>query len=162
MLVRGIVMLVFGGFGLFMLYMGATQFLQQRILLATAQPVDAEIVVSQVRTSTQSSGSSGSSKFRSSIRTSHAPEIQFSYQFQGVSYQSDMIYPTIIGSAYGSFDSAQEELKPFPAGAHVKAYVSGASPDKTFLKAQPCAGPLVFMIIGLALPPISWLFCKLL
>ena len=162
MVVRLIVLLVFGGFGLFMLYIGATQFVQQRRLLSTAQPVDAQIVVSHVRTTTESSSSSSTGNFSSGHRTVHSPEVQFSYEFEGVSYQSDMIYPTIIGTSYGSFDSAQEELKPFPAGSQVKAFVSSAAPDKAFLKPVSGSGPIVFMIIGFVLPPIAWFVGKLL
>jgi hypothetical protein len=163
MVVRIIVLIVFGGFGLFMLYVGSTQFIQQRRLLSTTQLVDAEIVVSEVRTITETTSSSSTSNFSGGGRhTTHSPEVQFSYEFQGVSYQSDMIYPTTIGSAYGSYDSVLEELKPFPAGARVKAFVSSAAPDKAFLKPVSGSGPVVFMIVGLLLPPIAWLFGKLL
>jgi len=158
---RLIVLVIFGGFGIFMLCVGASQFAQQRRLLSTAQPVDALIVVSKVNTTTDTSSSSGSGNFRGGTRTTHTPQVEFTYTFQGAEYRSDMIYPTIIGTAYGSFDAAQEEIRAFPADARVKAFVSDSAPGKAFLKPIAGWGPVVFMIVGVVTPIVAWCVGKL-
>lgn len=151
---RIIVTIIFGGFGLVMLYVGVTQFVQQRRLLEHAERVDAvithsEVFVSTTRDTDSRIGSSNST-------TSYRPDVKFRYRVGGEQYESDLLYPNIIVTAYASRESAAEELAPFPLEATVRAYVDPSLPDKAFLVASSGKGPVVFIVIGLLLPPVAW------
>jgi hypothetical protein len=152
-----IVFVIFGGFGLVMLYVGVTQHLEQKRLLANARPVEVEITRSEVKAST-SKGTEGSPGRGT---TSYAPEVEFRYRVGGVEYTSDRIYPTIISRGYASHDGAAELIRPFRAGTRVKAFVDQTRPEKAFLIAEAGAGPMVFMIVGVLLPPVAWLAGRL-
>jgi hypothetical protein len=146
-----IVMIVFGGFGAMMLYVGITQHFEQKRLLSSAQTVEAEITRSEVVASTTKRvGETGTGT------TTYGPEVAFAYEVGGVKYSSTRLYPTIIAVTHGSHDSAAEVLRPFPLGAKVKAFVDATMPDKAFLIAQAGAGPMVFIIVGLLVPPVAW------
>lgn len=152
---RIVIMILFGGGGLVLLYVGVTQYFQQKRLLANATRVDAEIIESKVFTST--SGGVGDKPLRDSRTTTHRPDVRFRYEWQGKTWESDLLRPTIIVRSYGSEDSAAEELKPFPVGARVAAWVDPAMPDKAFLLAESSGTPVGFMVIGALLPPVAWL-----
>ena len=149
-----ITFLIFGGFGLVMLYVGVTQWFQQRRNLANAVRVDAEIVHSQVFTST--SADTDSRLGRSTSTTSHRPDVRFRYQVLGTQFESDLLYPTSIVQGYAGRESAAAELAPFPLGAMVRAYVDRDQPEKAFLVPTATKGPMVFIVIGLVLPPLAW------
>jgi hypothetical protein len=136
------------------LYVGAVQFWQQRRNLARAEPVDAIIVHSAVKVSTtrdtdQRIGSSNST-------TSYLPEVRFRYLVAGTEYVSERLYPSIIERGYASEGAAAEVLAPFPVEASVRAHVNRAHPDQGFLIAEKSNGPLVFLILGVLLPPLGW------
>lgn len=57
---------------------------------------------------------------------------------------------------YASREAAADALVPFPVNATVSAYVDPSLPDKAYLIATEGNGPVVFMIIGMLLPPIAW------
>lgn len=156
---RIIVFLIFGGFGLVMLYVGATQFFQQRKLLAESERVDAVVTYSQVFTSTTSDTDTRLN--RSNSTTTHRPDVNFKYVVAGQEYESDLLYPTIIVQTSASRESAAEELAEFPVGARVRAFVNREHPDKAFLVAQSSSAPLVFIVIGVLLPPLAWFAGKL-
>ena len=78
----------------------------------------------------------------------------FRYTIADRTYESDLLYPTIIVRTYASRDAAAAELVPFPAQAHVRAFVDPALPDNAFLVASPSSAPVVFIVIGLLLPPL--------
>ena len=86
--------------------------------------------------------------------------MKFRYRVGGAEYESDLLYPTIIVQTYASRESAAEALMPFPLTAAVKAYVDPTLPGKAYLIASAGAGPVVFMVLGLLLPPIAWLVGK--
>jgi hypothetical protein len=151
---RVIVFIIFGGFGLVMLYVGTTQFFQQRRLITYAVKVKAVIIYSAVFTST--SADTDNRLGRSNSTTTHRPDVKFTYDVAGKHYESDLLYPSIIVATYGSRDSAAEELKPFPVGANVEAFVDPSLPDKAFLVKESSIGPIVFILIGVILPPVSW------
>ena len=149
-----ITLLICCGMAAMFLYVGSTQFWQQRRNLAHAERVDAVIVHSAVKSSTtrdtdQRVGFSNST-------TSHNPEVRFRYTVSGQEYESERIYPSIIERGYASESAAAEVLVPFPLDARVRAYVNEAHPDQAFLISEASNGPVVFLILGLLLPPIGW------
>jgi len=158
-LARLIVFILFGGFGVFLFIVGLTQYVQQRRLLAAAQPIDAVITRSEVHSSRSSPV--GKRPLRDQGITTHRAEVAFRYEIDGREYESDLMRPAIIVRGYASSEGAAEELRSFPVGAHVKAYVDPTRPDKAFLIPEPAPGPLVFMIVGLAVVPLAWFGSKL-
>lgn len=156
---RVITVILFGGFGIVLLVVGLTQQIQQRRLLGAARAVPARITHSEVRTST--SADTDRRLLRSNSTTTHTPIVRFTYDIDGKSYESDMLYPCEI-LVSGSRESALETLRPYPVGAEVTAFVSDRQPDKAFLIPQGTVAPLVFIILGLALPPVAWFVGKLL
>lgn len=156
---RIIAVVIFGGFGMVLLYVGVTQLVMQRRLLANARRVDAVIVHSEVFSST--SADTDRRPNRSTSTTTHRPDVRFRYQVGGVEYESDLLHPNIIVRSYASRDAAAEALAPFPLHAAVRAYVDPSLPDKAFLIASAGNGPVVFIIVGLLLPPVAWWVGKL-
>jgi hypothetical protein len=151
---RIITLMICSGFAAMFLYVGVVQFWQQRRNLAHAERVDAIIVHSAVKTSTtrdtdQRVGFSNST-------TSYLPEVRFQYEVRGTTYASERLYPSIIARSYGSQSSAAETLAPFPLQSRVRAYVNEAHPDQAFLIAERSNGPVVFVVLGLLLPPLGW------
>lgn len=144
---------VFGGMGFMLLYVGATQWWLQRRLMRHARPVMARIVRSEVFSSTPSD---------SDDTITHRPELRFRYQCGGQTWESDLIHPTVIVQGHGSQDAAAQTLADYPLGASVMAFVDPAHPDKGFLKPQASIGPAVFTVLGLLLPPLSWMIGGLL
>ena len=154
-----IVFLLFAGFGVTLAYVGITQWYLQRAILSAARPVEATITRSEVFESRSSN--TDRRPLRDNSTTSYRPEVRFTYVVDGHSYESDLLYPTIIVQGYASRDSAAAELIPFPLGAKVSAHVDPAHPDKGFLIAQRSAAPTIFIIVGVALIPIAWFGSKL-
>lgn len=151
---RIIVFLIFGGFGFVMLYVGVTQYWLQRRLLSRAEPIDAEITHSAVFTSTSSD--TDASLQRNTSTTSHRADVKFRYAVNGEIYESDLLHPNIIVRGYASRDAAAEALVPYPVGARVRAFVDPGAPSKAFLIAEAGRGPIVFIVIGVVLPPLAW------
>jgi hypothetical protein len=155
---RIITLIICCGFAAMFLYVGAMQFWQQRRNLARAEPVDAVIVhsavkVSKTRDTDQRVGFSNST-------TSYLPEVRFQYAVAGIEYTSERLYPSIIAQSYGSQSAAAEVLASFPLQARVRAHVNEAHPDQAFLIADRSNGPVVFLILGVLLPPLGWLVGK--
>lgn len=153
-----IVFLIFGGFGFVMLYVGVTQFFRQRRLLQRAQPVSVTIIKSEVFSS--QSSDTDSRVGRDNSTTTHRPDVRFRYEVAGQSYESDLLYPNIIAVTYASRESAAEALASFPVNTKVSAFFDPLMPDKAFLIAQAGAGPVVFIVIGIILPPLAWFVGK--
>lgn len=160
MIARIIVLLIFGGFGVYMAGVGITQLFLQRRLLSTSRAVEAEIVESEVEHT--KSADTDNRPLRDNSTNSYRPVVKFRYSIGERSYVSDMLRPTIIVRSYASKEAAAEELAPFPLGAKVTAFVCDAEPDKAFLIADASVGPMVFMIVGTLLVPISWFVGRLL
>jgi hypothetical protein len=151
---RIITFIIFGGFGFVMLYVGVTQYFQQRRSLINAERVDAVITYSEVFKSV--SADTDNRLGRSNSTTSYRADVKFRYRVGGEEYESDLMYPTIIITSSASREAAEAELAPFPVGAKVRAYVDPSHPEQAFLIASKKAGPMVFMILGLLLPPLAW------
>ena len=155
---RIITLIICCGFAAMFLYVGAMQFWQQRRNLAHAEPVDALIVhsavkVSKTRDTDQRVGFSNST-------TSYLPEVRFQYAVAGAEYTSERLYPSIIERGYASESEAAKVLAPFPLQARVRAHVNTANPDQAFLIAERSNGPVVFLILGMLLPPLGWFVGK--
>jgi hypothetical protein len=155
---RWITLIIFGGAGLGFLYVGVTQYFLQRRLLANAIMIEATIVKSEVFKSV--SVDTDRRPLKNTSTNSYRADIRFRYSYGGQEYESDMVNPTIIVQGYGSSDGAAEELKPFPLGARVPAYLNVDHPDKAYLVQEKSAGPMVFMILGVLLPPLAWFVGK--
>jgi hypothetical protein len=158
-LVQWIAFLVMAAFAIMMLYVGTTQFLLQRRLLAHARPVDATILRSEV---TRSESADTDRRLLSSNSTiSYSPEIRFRYLVNGAPFESEMLTPNAISVGHASEGSAAEVLTPFPVGATVTAYVDPSLPDQGFLIRSAGAGPIVFLLVGLIVLPIAWFGARL-
>ena len=155
---RIITYLIFGGFAAMFLYVGLTQFVQQRRNLTHAERIDATIVHSAVRSST-SKDTDGRVGF-SNNTTTHTPDVRFRYVVSGEQYESEQLYPTIIGRSYASQSAAAEVLAPFPVNAKVRAYVDPAHPQHAFLINESSNGPVVFLVLGILMPLLGWLVAK--
>lgn len=147
MMEQAIVFLIFGGMGLMLLYVGATQWRLQRRLMSHAQPVMARIVRSEVHSSVPRDNDE---------TTTHRPELRFRYQVDGRPHESDLLHPTAIVRGYASAQAVNEVLKPYPLGASVVAYVDRQHPDKAFLVPEASSGPMVFIVLGALLPVLAW------
>lgn len=159
MIAQTITYIICGGFAVMFLYVGTTQFVQQRRNRANAEPIDATIVHSDVREST-TSDTDGRVGFSNST-TSYSPDVRFTYRVAGRAYESDRLYPTSIGRAYASRESAAEVLTPFPTGASVRAWVNPAHPEQAFLIDEKTSGPIVFVLLGCVLPLVGWFAGKI-
>jgi hypothetical protein len=155
---RIITLIICCGFAAMFLYVGAKQFWQQRRNLTHAERVDAVIVHSAVTKST-TRDTNGRVGFSNST-TSYLPNVRFRFTVAGSEYASERLYPTIIEQGYASESAAAEVLAPFPLDARVRAYVNAAHPEQAFLIAEKSNGPVVFLILGLLLPPLGWFVGK--
>jgi hypothetical protein len=151
---RYIVWLLCGGFAVMFLYVGVTQWWQQRRGLAHAEQVEALILESRVQVST--SRDTDPDLRRNTSTTSHLPIVRFRYRVGAGTHESDRLRPTIIGTGYASYDAAASELASFPVGATVRAWVNPAHPDEAFLVAARSNGPMVFIVLGLVMPLVAW------
>ncbi len=141
------------GLGMMLLLVGVREYFLQQRTLANAAPIEAVVTSSRViqSTSTDTDPRLG----RDNSTTSYSPEVRFRYTIRGVQYESDMLRPTIIVRGFASQSSAMDEIKPFPAGATVKAYVDPAVPARAFLIAEPSWFPKAYIVIGLTLMPLT-------
>jgi Protein of unknown function (DUF3592) len=155
---RIITVIIFGGFGVFMLYMGITQLAQQRRNLAHAEPIEAVVVKSEVFAST--SADTDPRLLRSTSTTTYRADITFRYTVSGQTYESDRLYPSIIVQTFASHADAAAMIKSFPVGATVRAFADRAHPERAFLLKESGSGPVVFIVLGLLLPPIAWIVGK--
>ncbi len=138
--------LMFGGLGIMLLYVGGREFVIQRRILATAEPVEA--VVLSARVVSSKSSDTDNRTLRDNSTTTHTPEIRFSYTFRGVKYESDLLYPTVIQRGYASAEAAEAELATFPPGATVAAFTDASLPERGFLRFEKSSGPIWFMVAG--------------
>ena len=153
-----ITFVIFGGFGVMMLVVGITQLLQQRRNLSHGERVDATIEYAAVFVSTSSD--TDPRLGHSTSTTTYRPDVRFSYVVAGRRYESDLLYPTSIVRTYASQADAALELAGFPVHAKVRAYVDPSHPERAFLNAEAGNGPVVFIILGLLLPPVAWFVGK--
>ena len=152
--VRSLVLLVFGGGGIVLFFVGAREHAYQRTLLASAGPVSAVVVESKV-TASKSQNTRPPGDLRDNSTTTYSPDIKFRYRIGDQEYESELLRPSAIVRTYASAESAQAELAAFPQGAVVTAYVNPALPEKGFLVREKSGGPVVFLILGFVLPTIA-------
>lgn len=155
---RIIALCIFWGLGAMLLWVGVTQFFLQRQLLRAARPIEVEIVRSEVKTST--TRDTDRRVGFSSSTTTHTPDILFRYSIDGVVYESDMLHANIIGSS-GSESSARDIVEAYPVGTRADAFVDPSRPHQAFLRREGSQGPLVFMVVGTLLLPLTWFASKL-
>lgn len=141
-----------------MLYVGVTQYVLQRQLLGNSIPIEVEVVKSEVFKSV--SADTDNRTLRDNSTISYRPDVRFRYSHEGKDYESDLLRPTIIVQSFASADSASEELRPFPVGSRVPAFLNTQHPDQAYLIRESSAGPIVFMILGVLLPPLAWFVGK--
>lgn len=152
---RWLFVILFGGLGVMLVYVGVTQFFMQRRIAAHARPVQAEIIHSEViRSETRDSDRSVT---RNTSTVSFTPEVAFRYSVKGTVYESDLLRPNIIVTSFASHEAAAEEIAAFPVGAQVQAWVDEAHPDKAFLILEKGIGPIVFMLVGPVALLAAWL-----
>ncbi len=144
---RVLIILFAGGFGVALLCVGVTEFFQQRRLLTSAHPVQAEIIDSSVRCIDSSAARPGA----------YCAAVRFRYRIDGAEYESDRLYPTFIRPGYESPASAAAELAPFPPRANVVAHVDPEDPARAFLVPRGTSMPLMCILLGLVIPPVSWI-----
>ena len=153
-------LLIFGGGGLVMFYVGAREWIVQRAAMIDSVAIPAQIVESVVRTSKSEPAGSGE-LLKDDSTTTHSADVRFRYTISGQTYESDRLRPSAIVRTHGSKLSAEDELKPFPLGAAVNAFVIPSMPDKAFLIRETSSGPFVFMIVGFLLTPIALIATRL-
>jgi hypothetical protein len=153
------VVLVFGGGGMVLFYVGGREYAYQRALIRHSVIVPAQIIESKVGVSV--SNDTDRDLVSDNSTTSYTPDVRFRYTLQDKTYESDKLRPSAIVRGYASQQSAAEEIAPFPVGKTVEAYVNPALPHRAFLLRETSAGPVVFLIVGFLLPPIALLAQKL-
>lgn len=144
---RVLIIFLAGSFGLALLGVGFAEFFQQRRLLASSHPVQAEIIESSVRCVDASAARAGA----------YCAAVRFRYRFDGAEYESDRLYPTFIRPGYETSASAAADLAPFPPRASVVAHVDPEDPAHAFLVLRGTSMPLMCIVLGLVIPPVSWL-----
>ncbi len=107
--------------------------------------VTAEIVKSEVTTSTSTSSSARN-------RT-YSPVIEYQYEFNGRSYQSDTVYFGLMGTDDSSF--AHGIRNKYPKGMMVTAYVNPDDPEEAALEPGKSGDSGFLLWIGLLLIPLS-------
>ena len=75
-------------------------------------------------------------------------QIEFTYQYQGIKYTSDQLYPGSISETYDTRSAAQSVIESYTDGDTVTAYVDPDTPSEGFLQRQTTQGPFQFMAIG--------------
>jgi Protein of unknown function (DUF3592) len=122
-------------FGIF-IAIGLGIFSLQLYRMATYVPVGANVVSSGVR---EVPGNRGKS---------YAPDILYSYMWEGKMYSSRQVNPVQISAGR---DWAGSTAQQYPAGAYVRAYVSPSQPSKSYLVQEASLMPLVFVFFPLAI-----------
>lgn len=148
----------FGGLSIMLLYVGVTQYFVQRELTADPRRVTVKIIKSEVFRSESRDTNHGDLRDTSTV--SYRADVRFAYELGGKTYESDLMYPTIIVRSYGSRESAEEALRPFPVGATVEAYYGVNRLAQAYLIRETSTGPIVFIIVGLIVPVVTWLVVK--
>ncbi len=141
-----IFVLMFGGLGVMLIGVGVRESFIQRRVMATAVGVDAVILSADVKSSR--SADTDHRSLRDNSTTSHTPEVRFEYVFNGVRYESDMLYPTVIVRGYASRESAADEIRAYTPGAKVRAYADASFPERGFLRLESSANPKWFVVAG--------------
>lgn len=145
---KGLLVIVFAGLAVMLLVVGVRELVAQRRLLQDVHAV--EVVMLESRVDASETADTDTRLLRDNSTVSYTPHVRFAYDVGGVAYESELLRPTVIARGYASQEAAQEEIRAFPAGACVTAFVNPSMPDKAFLIAEASVAPAVFVIAGLA------------
>lgn len=146
LLMLGIFSLMFGGLGVTLIFVGTREFFIQRRIMATAVPVEATVLSTQVVASR--SMDTDNRPLRDNSTTSHRAEVRFTYTFAGVRYESDLLYPTVIHRGYASAEDAAADIAEFKAGTTTTAFADASHPERGFLRLERSSGPVWFVVAG--------------
>lgn len=147
---------VFGVISLLIFGMGAYEFYMQFRLLQGVKSVKATVTGSDVVMKDDPTSDE-------SVRTYYfTPRVTFVYEFDGVRHESSMMRPVESPIRYLTKDQAAVELKAYPVGATVDAFVSGNYPEKAYLIKEYSSGPIWFMVIGVGIMVVIFALIKIL
>lgn len=158
-MLQAVVYAVIAGFGLVMLYVGLGEAVAQRRALRAAVPVEATVISAGVRESRSSD--TDQRPLRDNSTVTYLPEVKFRYALGGKAYESDLLRPTVIVQGSASREAAAEEVRAFVPGEPATAWVDPAAPERAFLIREWSVGPVVFIVLGVLLPPLGWLASRI-
>lgn len=156
---RTVAMLIFGGLGGMLLVVGVREMSRQAWLIRTAEEVPAVIIEKSVHKST--SADTDRRTLRDNSTSTYEPIVRFRYTVDGVGHESAMLQPTVIVQGYPSEESAAERIAVYEVGDRVTAHVAPSRPTMGFLERRASLGPLIFTTLGIAIPPVVWVFARL-
>lgn len=81
--------------------------------------------------------------------------LEFSYSYDGVEYESERFYPTGAEVSRQTREGAEEVLENYEEGEKVKAYLDPDSPGEAFLRKNRSRRPIVLVLFGVAFLGIS-------
>jgi len=131
--------------GIGLMVLGGRQWKQQGDALKNAVEVDATIVSVEV----EPASNIGSDRYTQG--KTFTPQVKYSYEVAGTSYESTRMYPAGIQVSQPNEVAARDALNQFAAGSKVKAWVDPATPTLAFLKKEKSAAPAVLLGIGAAM-----------
>lgn len=138
--------ILLGGLGIMLITVGLREVVLQRQFLANAVPVEATILSTKITSSR--SMDTDSRMLHDNSTTSHSPEVRFEYTFRGERFESDLIYPTIIGQGFASEEDAAAEIAEYKVGATTKASADASNPERACLRMEKSNAPMWFIIAG--------------
>jgi hypothetical protein len=118
---------------------GAYDYTQQSDALEEAVEVDATVTEVGVETTSGGSSSSG---------VDYRPEVRFSYEYRGDSYNGTDLFPASIDATYDTESAARDALDGYETGERVTAYVVPDEPRNAFLRDRASDAPLIAMGLG--------------
>jgi hypothetical protein len=140
--------LIFAGAGGFCFLFGARELLDG--YRSKSWPsVSGEVVSAELTTST---GTSSGSK------ATYSAVVLYRYQIDGHSYESARIR---FGATGGSRGTAQGFLNRYPAGSEVEVFHRPGRPEDSVLESGWTKRSLVFLLVGLPLCGMAYLFYRL-
>lgn len=120
---------------------GAYDYVQQSDTIRNAVEVEATITETDVVTEGSVSGQTGG-------KVQYEPRVEFTYEYQGVSYTGTNIFPTHIAPEYDQRSKAESVISEYETGTTVTAYVDPNDPSDAFLKNKTSDTSLVAAGIG--------------
>lgn len=82
--------------------------------------------------------------------TRYEPVVRFEYDFEGETYESDLLYPTSDGRLRDERGGAYAVVSDYDEGETTTAYVDPSHPDEAFLNDARSSPPFVVYIAGAA------------
>lgn len=119
---------------------GAYRAWDQDRQIVSAQPVEAEVLASEVVTKTSGRGSRS--------RTKYLPIVRYRYSVDGQTYEGSRATPL---DDIDTSSAANAVVQAYPAGATGQAYYLPADPSRSFLFKHYSTGPYEWFYVGLGL-----------